>query len=68
MLGEDHGWAEGPVLGLACHGVLEDPAVVEALLGVRPVDTLEQTLDALAAAVDEHLDTDLLRRMTGGLL
>ena len=56
------------MLGLACHGVLEDPAVVEALLGVRPVDTLEQTLDALAAAVDEHLDTDLLRRMTGGLL
>ncbi len=68
VLGEEHGWAEGSVLGLACHGVLEDPAVVEALLGVRPVDRLEETLDALAAAVDEHLDTDLLRRMTGGLL
>lgn len=68
VLGQEHGWADGPVLGVACHGLLEDPAVVEALLGVRPVDTLEATLDALAAAVDEHLDTDLLRRMTGGLL
>ena len=68
VLGSDHGWVVGPVLGLACHGVLEDPAVVEALVGVRPVDRLEETLDALAAAVDEHLDTDLLRRLTGGLL
>lgn len=68
VLGDEHGWAEGSVLGLACHGVLEDPDVVEALLGLRPVDRLEETLDALAAAVDEHLDTDLLRRLTGGLL
>jgi len=67
-LGADHGWVAGPVLGLACHGVLEDPAVVEALVGVRPVDRLEDTLDTLAAAVDEHLDTTLLRRLTGGLL
>lgn len=32
------------------------------------MDHLEDTLDALAAAVEEHLDTDLLRRMTKGLL
>jgi adenosylcobyric acid synthase len=68
VLGEDHGWVAGSVLGLACHGVLESPAVVEALVGRRPVDRLEETLDALAAAVETHLDTDLLRRLTGGLL
>ncbi len=68
VLGEDHGWCDGAVLGLACHGALEEPRVVEALLGRRPTDHLEDTLDALSAAVDEHLDTDLLRRLTGGLL
>jgi adenosylcobyric acid synthase len=68
VLGHDHGWIDGAVLGLACHGVLEDPAVVQALVGRHPVDRLEETLDALAAAVDTHLDTDLLRRLTGGLL
>lgn len=68
VLDEDRGWADGPVLGLASHGVLEDPAVVEALVGRRPVDHLEQTLGALSAAVQSHLDTDLLRRLTKGLL
>lgn len=68
VLGEEHGWAHGPVLGLAGHGVLEDPDVVEAVLGRRPVDRLEETLDALSAAVETHLDTDLLRRLTRGLL
>ncbi len=68
VLGQEHGWALGPVLGLAGHGVLEDPDVVEAVLGRRPVDRLEETLDALSAAVETHLDTDLLRRLTRGLL
>ncbi|MGJ7442374.1 cobyric acid synthase [Aquipuribacter sp. MA13-6] len=68
VLGEEHGWAHGPVLGLAGHGALEDPAVVEAVVGRRPVDRLEETLDALSAAVETHLDTDLLRRLTRGLL
>lgn len=68
VLGEDTGWTDGAVLGVACHGLLEDPAVVQAVVGTRPVDRLEETFDALAAAVDAHLDTDLLRRLTGGLL
>ncbi|WP_336922938.1 cobyric acid synthase [Aquipuribacter sp. SD81] len=70
VLGTDSGWATGSVLGVACHGLLEDPAVVAAVLpGTRPVaDPLEATLDGLADAVEEHLDTDLLRRLTGGLL
>ena len=67
-LAAERGWAAGNVLGVACHGLLEDAGLVEALVGVRPVDGLEPTLVALGAAVEEHLDTDLLRRLTRGLL
>lgn len=59
--------ARGPVLGLAAHGVLEDDAVLDALLGpaAAAVPPLDHTLDALANAVDEHLDTELLARLGG---
>ena len=40
--------ARGPVLGLAAHGVLEDDAVLDALLGpaAAAVPPLDHTLDA----------------------
>lgn len=66
------GFADGAVLGLASHGLLEDAAVLRGLVGHAPdgdADTeLDETFDALAAAVGAHLDRDLLRRLTGGLL
>lgn len=67
-LTEGRGWAAGGVLGVAAHGLLEDPAAVEALVGARPTDVLEDTFDLLGNAVQAHLDTDLLRRLTRGLL
>ncbi len=72
VLAAGRGWAAGSVLGVAGHGLLEDPAVVEAVVGVRPdrhpAADLEETLDALAGAVDQGLDTDLLAQLTRGLL
>ena len=72
VLADGRGFAVGPVLGLASHGLLEDGAVLRALVGVAPATDARAELDAcfdeLAAAVDEHLDTDLLERLTGGLL
>jgi hypothetical protein len=66
-LRDGRGWVDGNVLGIACHGVLEDPAVVTALVGRPPRDD-GKAFDELAAAVDDHLDPALLRRLTGGLL
>lgn len=64
---EGLGFASGSVLGLACHGLLEDPGVLTALLGPGVVAEgahgLEATFDALATAVDTHLDTTLLQRL-----
>ena len=57
-------WAAGSVLATTVHGLLEDPDVVERLVGRRPPLVLEETFDLLADAVDAHLDTALLRRLT----
>jgi adenosylcobyric acid synthase len=48
------------------HGLLESPDVLEALCGHRPPPVLDITFDALADAVDEHLDTALLRKLVDG--
>lgn len=53
-------WGKGAVLATTVHGLLESPDVLEALCGQRPPPVLEATFDALADAVDEHLDTSLL--------
>jgi len=53
-------WVSGAVLGTTVHGLLENPDVLEALCGHRPPPVLDATFDALADAVDEHLDTALL--------
>ena len=57
--------ASGPVLATSVHGLLEDPVVVERLVGRRPSQVLEATFELLADAVDEHLRTDLLMRLSG---
>jgi adenosylcobyric acid synthase len=60
VTGDGLAWALGSVLATTVHGLLEDPAVVAALLGTRPMPVLDRTFEALADAVDEHLDTELL--------
>lgn len=61
----DLGVAVGPVLAVSLHGVLEDPMVLQSLLGRSPQRTLDGTFDALADAVDRHLDTDRLLTLAG---
>ena len=58
--------AEGTVLATTVHGLFESADVVEAVFGRRPPDALEATFEALADAVDEHLDTTLLWSLVGG--
>jgi adenosylcobyric acid synthase len=52
------GFASGHVLGIAVHGAFEQSRLVEALLGVAPAASLDVVFDALADAVEEHLDLD----------
>jgi adenosylcobyric acid synthase len=54
-------WVDGNVLATTVHGLFEDPGVLEALTGQRPEPVLESTFELLADAVEEHLDTRLLR-------
>ena len=55
--------AAGSVLATTVHGLLEDPDVLAALFGRRPLRTLDDTFEQLADAVDTCLDTDLLRSL-----
>jgi adenosylcobyric acid synthase len=57
-------WAAGRVLATTVHGLFEDPDVVERLVGRRPRAALADTFDLLADAIDAHLDTALLHRLT----
>jgi adenosylcobyric acid synthase len=61
----DLGWADGPVLGIAPHGLFEQPELVAALLGTDPAGTLEQALEELTDAVMAGLDVDLVERLAG---
>lgn len=56
-------WVEGPVMATTTHGLLEDPAVLEALTGHRPEPVVEETFEMLADAVEEHLDMDFLTNL-----
>jgi adenosylcobyric acid synthase len=53
-------FGHGNVLGLTMHGVLEDPDVLESFAGAVPPG-LDTSLDLLADAIDDHLDTGWLR-------
>jgi adenosylcobyric acid synthase len=65
VLPNDLGYARGPVCGVYLHGLLEDPDVIAALLGRRPQRSLEHVFDALADAVEEHLDVSAMLREAG---
>ena len=59
------GFARGSVLGISVHGALEQPDVVQALLGTVPGRPLEQVFDELADAVEERLDVAYLAELAG---
>ena len=51
--------ANGRILGLYLHGLLEDAAALKALFGAQ-APTLSCVFDGLADFVDRHLDTKVL--------
>jgi len=53
------GWQRGNVLALYLHGVLENPAVVQALFG-RAARSLDAVFDGLADLVDAHFQPGAL--------
>jgi adenosylcobyric acid synthase len=59
------GWVRGPVLGIAVHGLLEDPEVLAALLGGVPKRSLDAALDQLADAVIAGLQREKIDRLAG---
>ena len=59
------GWADGRVLGIAPHGIFEQPQILAALLGTAPVDSLEPALEDLTDAVVDSLDIELVERLAG---
>jgi len=65
VLDRDLGWAHGPVLGVYLHGLLEDPAILEAILGAAPERDLDTVIDHLTDEVIAHLDIDMVERLAG---
>jgi adenosylcobyric acid synthase len=61
----DLGWAAGPVLGIAPHGLFERPDILAALLGTHPAGSLDQTLEDLTDAVVAALDMELVEKLAG---
>lgn len=59
------GFVAGPVLGVYPHGLLEDPAIVRALLGQTPHQSVEQAIDELADAVLADLELDQINTLAG---
>ncbi len=58
-------WGHRNVLATTVHGLFESPHFLERLLGIRVDPVLEPTFERLADLVEEHLDTEALRRMVG---
>jgi adenosylcobyric acid synthase len=61
VLPDGLGWCNGAgnVLGVYLHGMLEDPAVLQALFGAN-VPTLDVVFDGLADYVEKHFDAGVL--------
>ncbi len=63
------GWcnAAGNVLGVYLHGLLEDPAALQALFGARmqgrAVPTLDAVFDGLANFVEQHFEAGVLQAL-----
>lgn len=56
----------GNVLGLYLHGLLEDPAALQALFGCEgatPVPTLDAVMEGLALVVDTHFEPGVLQAL-----
>jgi adenosylcobyric acid synthase len=53
------------VLGVYLHGLLEDPEIVRALVGVAPDRSLDAVLEALADDVGAHLDLPAIDALAG---
>ena len=53
---------DGKVLGTYLHGLLECPAVLQALFGAK-VPTLETVFDGLADYIETHFDAGVLRTL-----
>jgi adenosylcobyric acid synthase len=60
--GQPIGWQAGPVLGIAAHGLFEHAAVLRALFGGQ-ARTLDDSFNALADLVDQHLGAATLRSL-----
>ncbi|MEM1332430.1 MAG: cobyric acid synthase CobQ, partial [Actinomycetota bacterium] len=61
-------WADGAVLATTVHGLFETPGVITTLIGPNAAGVdldgaLDATFDALADAVDEHLDVSAILRL-----
>jgi adenosylcobyric acid synthase len=50
------GFVDGPVLAIHVHGLFEQPEVLSALFGRPPRRSIDEAIDELADAVEEHLD------------
>jgi adenosylcobyric acid synthase len=59
------GYAQGPVLAVYVHGLLESPDVLQRLFGATPPRTLDAVFDELADAVDEHVDMSYVAGLVG---
>jgi adenosylcobyric acid synthase len=59
------GFARGPILGVYLHGLLEDPAVLKALIGEAPARSLADVFDELADAAEQHLALERVEALLG---
>jgi adenosylcobyric acid synthase len=59
------GWVAGSVLGVYVHGLFENPPFVRALLGAGTSRSLDETFDALADALDAHVDMRAVAALAG---
>ncbi len=57
-------WGTDSVLATTVHGLFETSSFITDLLGVTVEPVLEATFELLADAVENHLDTDLIHRLT----
>ncbi len=58
-------WADGSVLGVAVHGVLENWNVLQALFGRVPEHSLDSSLDRLTGVVMANLDARFVEGLVG---
>jgi adenosylcobyric acid synthase len=59
------GWVADSVLAIYLHGLFEHEAAARALFGAGPAQSLDETFDELADAVDAHLDMDSVAALAG---